>query len=197
MDLSEDFWTKRYQEGQIQWDCGEITSPLRDYIDSINDKNISILIPGSGNGYEAEYLHNKGFRNVFVADLSQNPLKNLKARVPDFPIDHLLHTDFFSINQRFDLILEQTFFCALDPSLRSSYVAKSFEILNTGGVIAGVLFNVPLNDTEPPFGGDKAVYQPLFETKFTIKTMDDCYNSIPARMGMELFIELVKKASNQ
>ena len=115
MDLNKNFWDLRYQNNEIGWDIGYISTPLKKYIDQLTDKNIKILIPGGGNSYEAEYLHNLGFKNVFVVDISPTALTNLKNRVPDFPKNHLINIDFFKLNNSFDLILEQTFFCALTP----------------------------------------------------------------------------------
>ncbi len=100
------------------WDLGAVSPPIKAYIDQLNDKNISILIPGAGNAYEAAYLFEQGFKNITVLDLAIKPLKNLKERVPDFPEHQLLHQNFFDHKGQYDLIIEQTFFCALDPSLR-------------------------------------------------------------------------------
>lgn len=58
----------------------------------------------------------------------------------------------------FDLIIEQTFFCAIDPSLRNAYAKKASEILNSKGSVSGLLFDAVLNTTHPPFGGCKTEY---------------------------------------
>ena len=156
-------------------------------------KNLKILIPGGGNSYEAEYLFNKGFTNVFVIDISSIPLDNFSKRVPSFPKENLLHLDFFKFEETYDLILEQTFFCAQDPSLREKYISKMNDLLKSNGKLVGVLFNIPLNDDKPPFGGNEKEYRSLFEAKFIIDTMEPAYNSIPQRTGNELFINLIKK----
>lgn len=190
--LNENYWSGRYDKGQTGWDIGYVSTPLKTYIDQLEDKSARILIPGAGNSYEAEYFHGLGFTNVFVMDLSRAPLDNLKRRVPDFPDDHLLCEDFFDHQGQYDLMLEQTFFCALNPSLRSAYVAKARALLRPRGKIAGLLFNIPLFDDHPPFGGHKADYEPLFRDSFDIQVMETAYNSIPARAGNELFIKLMK-----
>ncbi|MCB0465100.1 MAG: SAM-dependent methyltransferase, partial [Aequorivita sp.] len=107
--------------------------------------------------------------------------------------ENLLHTDFFELEDTFDLILEQTFFCALEPSLREEYVNKMDKLLKPNGKLVGLLFNIPLNDDKPPFGGNKEEYLSLFEDKFRIETMGVAYNSIPQRAGNELFFMLSKK----
>lgn len=187
------FWENRYQEDTARWDLGEISRPLKEYIDQLENKELKILIPGAGNSYEAEYLFNKGFKNVFVADLAASPLKNIKTRVPDFPDAHLLHINFFDIEMQFDLILEQTFFCAIDPSLRDQYVRKTAALLNKGGKIVGLLFEAPLYEDHPPFGGTKNEYLDRFSASFVIHTMQACTNSVPSRAGRELFINFIKK----
>ena len=193
MDLNKNFWDLRYQNNEIGWDIGYISTPLKKYIDQLTDKNIKILIPGGGNSYEAEYLNNLGFKNVFVIDISPTALTNLKNRVPDFPKNHLINIDFFKLNNSFDLILEQTFFCALTPKIRDNYVLKMNQLLRPNGKLVGLLFNIPLNKDRPPFWGTKKEYLSYFKTYFKIEIMELSYNSISERTNNELFIKLIKK----
>ena len=193
MDLNKNFWDLRYQNNETGWDIGYISTPLKKYIDQLTDKNIKILIPGGGNSYEAEYLHNLDFKNVFVVDISPTALTNLKNRVPDFPKNHLINIDFFKLNNSFDLILEQTFFCVLTPKLRDNYVLKMNQLLRPNGKLVGLLFNIPLNKDRPPFGGTKKEYLFYFKTYFKIEIMELSYNSISERTNIELFIKLIKK----
>jgi len=193
MNLSKEFWDNRYKTKDIRWDIGDISTPLQHYFDQLRDKSIKILIPGGGNSYEAEYLHVNGFQNVYVIDISEVALSNLKKRVPTFPTTHLIHQDFFELNDTFDLIIEQTFFCALHPNLRTSYAEKMSQLLRSKGKLVGLLFNDALYDDRPPFGGSKKEYITYFKPLFVLKVFDNCYNSIASRKDRELFINLVKK----
>ncbi|HBL80525.1 MAG TPA: SAM-dependent methyltransferase [Aequorivita sp.] len=193
MNYYEAFWNHKYLSGETGWDIGQVSTPIKEYIDQLSDKNLKILIPGGGNSYEAEYLFENGFNNVFVVDISSIPLKNLAERIPSFPKENLLHADFFELEDTFDLILEQTFFCALDPSLREAYTDKMHQLLKPDGKLVGLLFNIPLNDDKPPFGGNKDEYENLFSEKFKIEKMETAYNSIPPRARNELFFKLRKK----
>ena len=193
MNYYEAFWNHKYLSGETGWDIGQVSTPIKEYIDQLSDKNLKILIPGGGNSYEAEYLFENGFNNVFVVDISSIPLENLAERIPSFPKENLLHADFFELEDTFDLILEQTFFCALDPSLREAYTDKMHQLLKPDGKLVGLLFNIPLNDDKPPFGGNKDEYEKLFSEKFKIEKMETAYNSIPPRTGNELFFKLRKK----
>ena len=190
--LDAHFWENRYITNTIGWDLGKVSKPLKAYFDQLTDKNISILIPGGGNAHEAEYLHNQGFENVFVNDITTSALENLKNRVPTFPEKNLLHSDFFNLNQKFDLIIEQTFFCALNPKLRPDYAKQIHHLLKANGKLVGVLFNIPFYKDHPPFGGDKEEYLAYFQPYFKIKTMEACYNSVENRNGKELFINMIR-----
>ena len=94
MDLNADFWDNKYQSNDIGWDLGAISPPLQAYFDQLTNLELKILIPGGGNCYEAEYLYNKGFINVYVVDLSKTALDSLKTRVPDFPSSNLIVNNF-------------------------------------------------------------------------------------------------------
>ncbi len=192
IDLSKDYWTLRYETVNTGWDTGSITTPLKVYFDQITDKSLKILIPGCGNGYEAEYLHQKGF-DVTVVDISDMPLNNLKKRSPSFNNNSLIQANFFDFNGLYDLIIEQTFFSALNPSLRTAYAEKMHSLLKPKGKLVGLFFNIDLYKNHPPFGGNIEEYTPIFEPYFDFKVFETCFNSIKPRRGNELFINLVKK----
>jgi SAM-dependent methyltransferase len=187
-NLSEQYWNDRYSNDDFGWDIGDVSLPLKTYIDQLNDKELSILIPGAGNAYEAEYLIKQGFKNVSVLDFAKEPLVNVKKRIPSLPNEQLIQQNFFDHAGQYDLVIEQTFFCALDPKLRQQYVQHMKQLLKPGGKLAGVLFNDVLNQDKPPFGGNRQEYEALFTPQFDIKVMEPCYNSIKPRAGRELFI---------
>ena len=191
--LGKEFWNQRYEENQIPWDAGKPTPPITEYIDQISDRDISILIPGCGNAYEAEYLISNGFTDVTLVDISDKAIENAQGRFKEkkLPLPKLITGNFFELKETYDLILEQTFFCALDPQLRQAYVDKMHQLLRKAGRLAGVLFNREF-EGGPPFGGSKNEYEKLFEAKFHILKLEDCYNSIKPRQGTELFMEVEK-----
>ena len=191
--LTESYWNNRYINNDFGWDVGAVTEPLKTYFDQLTNKELQILIPGAGNAWEAEYLTNLGFKNVYVCDLAIEPLNNLQQRCAAINPKHLIHGNFFDLELNFDLVIEQTFFCAINPSLRKKYFEKMHSILRPKGKLAGLLFNDALNKDKPPFGGNKEEYQDYFKELFTVKTYETCYNSIKPREGRELFINLNRK----
>ncbi|GAB7256063.1 methyltransferase domain-containing protein [Polaribacter sp. OB-PA-B3] len=192
MDLSASAWDNRYINNDIGWDLGNVSPPLKAYFDQLDNKELKILIPGGGNSYEAEYLFKQGFKNIDVVDLSKTALNNLHNRLPELPNNQLINSDFFDVNDTFDLIIEQTFFCAIAPDLREKYAVKMKELLKPKGKLVGVLFNVPLNENRPPFGGNLEEYLKLFSSHFKIDILEKCYNSYENRQGRELFVKLLK-----
>lgn len=189
--MKKEFWDNRWQSKSIGWDMGAVSPPLKVYIDQITDKSIQILIPGSGNAYEAEYLIEQGFKNTFIVEISALAIESFQTRYPNFPTANIFHQDFFELTDvhKYDLILEQTFFCAIQPEKRNAYALKMKSLLKPGGKLVGLMFDFPLV-SGPPFGGSIAEYKTYFETLFTIRLMDRTYNSIQPRDGRELFVIL-------
>lgn len=191
--FNKTFWENKYKENKTGWDIGHISTPIKEYINQLENKNLKILIPGAGNSYEAEYLYNLGFKNTFVLDIAKQPLLNIKNRFKNFPSENLICDNFFNHSETYDLIIEQTFFCALDPHLRNDYSTKMHSLLNKNGKLAGLFFDFPLTNEGPPFGGSLNEYNQLFTNNFTIDTLDRCYNSIKPRQDRELFFIFEKK----
>jgi SAM-dependent methyltransferase len=190
MELNKEYWDNRYSEGNTGWDVGEATTPLKEYINQLTNKDTAILIPGGGSAYEAQYLAEKGFTDITVLDISEEVVDELKKRFANDAHVKVLQGDFFEHKGTYDLVLEQTFFCALNPVLRKNYYEQMHNILNARGKIAGVMFGVEFEKEGPPFGGNKQEYKVLMENYFRPKTLELCYNSIPQRAGNELFVIL-------
>jgi len=193
------FWQQRYEEDSIGWDMGQVSPPLKAYIDQLPEsaKEQAILVPGAGNAYEVGYLHEQGFTNVTLVDFASAPIEAFAERYPNFPAEHLVGADFFALSPaqyQFDWVLEQTFFCAINPAHRDEYVAQMAALLKPNGKLVGLLFDKDFGREEPPFGGTKAEYQQRFAPYFDIETMETSYNSHPARQGSELFIKMHVKS---
>ena len=189
--LDQEYWDKQYTSKSTGWDLGKVSPPIKEYIDTLKDKHISILIPGCGNTYEAEYLLEKEFTNVTVIDIAPTLVKRLQEKFKKNPDIKIVLGDFFEHKGKYDLVLEQTFFCALSPELRDNYVLKMHQLLKEKGKLVGLLFN-KFFESGPPFGGSKAEYEQLFKNYFDFKIMETCHNSIAPRANSELFIEFQK-----
>jgi SAM-dependent methyltransferase len=193
--LDDNYWNKRYLNGQTGWDLGEISRPIKAYIDQLPQKNLKILIPGAGNAHEAIYLLEKGFTNVTVIDFAEEAIQNLRLKLKGINSEnfHLVKDNFFNHEGEYNLILEQTFFCAINPDLRPEYVKHTHQLLAKDGKIVGLMFDKIFSFEGPPFGGSKEEYEQLFQDQFKIELMEEAYNSVLPRQGSELFVKLIKK----
>lgn len=190
--MDSQYWNDRYLKGDTGWDMGMVSPPLKEYIDQLVDRDIRILIPGGGNSYEAAYLVGQAFGDVTVLDIAPVLVEQLQKTFARTRVK-VLQEDFFDHKGSYDLVLEQTFFCALPPFLRTNYVEHMHSLIKPGGHLAGVLFNRHFPQEGPPFGGTEEEYRKLFSPLFDIKTLQPCYNSHPARQGAELFINFMPK----
>jgi SAM-dependent methyltransferase len=196
LPLDQTYWDNQYQANATGWDLGQVSPPIKTYIDTIENKEAKILIPGCGNTYEAEYLIQQGFTNVTVIDIAPTLVENLKKKFANHNNITLVLGDFFEHQGNYDFIIEQTFFCALPPTSCQKYVWKMHQLLAEHGKLIGLLFDREF-EIGPPFGGNLNEYEQLFFKAFTFNTISLAENSIPARANTELFFEFQKNEHNQ
>lgn len=196
LPLDQTYWDNQYQANATGWDLGQVSPPIKTYIDTIENKEAKILIPGCGNTYEAEHLVQQGFTNVTVIDIAPTLVENLKKKFANNNNITVVLGDFFEHYGKYDFIIEQTFFCALPPTMRQKYVWKMYQLLIDNGKLIGLLFNREF-EVSPPFGGSLNEYEQLFYEAFTFNAISLAENSIPARANTELFFEFQKKERNQ
>lgn len=192
--LDANYWNSQYLSNSTGWDLGMPSPPLVNFIDSLNSKDLRVLIPGCGNAYEAEYLLQQGFTNITLVDISADLVKKLHERFAENANIRVVHADFFELKGEFDVILEQTFFCALEPFMREKYVQQMRTLLSENGVLAGLLFNREFEKQGPPFGGNVNQYRPIFaDNGLEIIEMELCLNSVAPRANSEVFFKAKQK----
>ena len=62
LSLNKDFWNNKYINSKTGWDVGEITRPLKNIFDQLENKKVKILIPGCGNAVGWCYLITVSFQ---------------------------------------------------------------------------------------------------------------------------------------
>lgn len=196
--LSESYWDKRHQLGDTPWDIGEAAPALISYFSKNSLEGKTLLIPGAGLAHEAKAL-SKIYPNarITVLDISQSLVHYLQDAFAGQGNVTIICEDFFDHDGKYDFIMEQTFFCALDPSLRKAYFSKMFELLRPGGRLAGLWFHCVFDKIGPPFGGDVEDYVQDAKTFFKEFTIDYHPDSIPPRKDREVFLEFIKDSHSQ
>jgi len=191
-ETSKNFWNNRWETGQTGWDIGTPAPAFVSYFSNFLQKNAAVLIPGCGNGHEAEFLLSIGFTNITVIDIAPKAVAILNEKFRSNPNIEILCGDFFQHEGSYDYIVEQTFFCAIDPNLREAYAQKTHDLLRPKGKIIAILFDRTF-EGGPPYGGSKEEYIQLFTPNFNILFIEVNQQSIPQRMGSELFGVFEKK----
>jgi methyl halide transferase len=194
--IDKDFWDERWKKNETGWDLKSVSPPLKAYFDTLENKDASILIPGCGNAYEAAYLLENGFTNITLIDIAPALAEKLLHKFAAYAGKELtiICGDFFKHSGKYDIIVEQTFFCALDPVLRNNYVEHMSNLLNVEGMLTGLLFDKKF-EGGPPFGGCREEYLQLFGATFQIEKMESCTTSIPPRAGTELLVRFKKRTT--
>ncbi len=192
--IDANYWESQYVAQTTKWDLGTISPPIQEFINTITNKDCSILIPGCGNSYEAEYLLENGFSNITVIDIAPSPVVALTKKNANNPNIKIIQGDFFSHSGQYDCIIEQTFFCAIPPFMRQKYMWKMHQLLAENGILFGLFFNREF-ESGPPFGGSQKEYEALFKNAFRIQKMEIAQNSISPRANSELFFTFEKNTN--
>ena len=198
MDVSNPiFWNNKYIKNEDSWNLNYPTPIFIKWSEKILSNNkLNICIPGCGKGYDAIYFASLG-HNVFAVDFSSEATKYLKNK-NIYKNLHILNVDFFKISKNyynyFDIILEYTFFCAIDPSLRQEYSLICHKILKQNGQFIGIILPVIENNcNNPPFFVDIKDFENIFNVLFKLKNKEKSKYSIPQRLNNEILYEYIKE----
>ncbi|MGH9547863.1 MAG: methyltransferase domain-containing protein, partial [Terriglobales bacterium] len=150
------------------------------------------VIPGCGTGHECLYFASHGFE-VTGVDFARSAVEETMRKFSDAGLlgtkGFLLQRDLFNIHEYdhyFDYALEHTCFCAIHPSRRRTYVRTMHDLLKPGGKLVG-LFWLLDHKGGPPFAVSRSDIFDLFADHFIIDLTFEPSDSVPERMGRELF----------
>ena len=99
-----------------------------------------------------------------------------------------------SFYNKYDYLIEYTFFCAIDPLKRLLYAEKCYELLKDDGILKGIF--LPLKNescNNPPYHVSIDDIKDVFSNFFEIIKNELDINSIEPRFGNEVYIEMIKK----
>ena len=134
-------WDKAYQEGVTPWDKGYASPAIAEWLQE-NSLEGHGLVMGCGLGHDVRLLASYNDQ-VIGMDISQTAVN--KAREIDaVNNESYIVADFFNLpedySQSFDWVVEHTFFCAINPDLRKSYVENLVRVLKPKGYFLAVFF---------------------------------------------------------
>ncbi|MHA7679073.1 methyltransferase domain-containing protein [Cupriavidus sp. PET2-C1] len=176
------FWDERFEKGFMPWDLGGVPADFEAFASAMAP--CPTLIPGCGNGWEAGWLHARGWP---VTAIDFSPEAVASARRALGPAGAVVHeADFFAFapEPACQWIYERAFLCALPPAMRAGYATRVAQLLPPGGLLAGYFF---LDETRggPPFAIPEAELRALLEPAFELVEARAATGSLPVFAGRE------------
>jgi SAM-dependent methyltransferase len=187
---NEAWWTDLYAKNDTRWDLNAPTPALPAIAPRLKLQRSRILVLGAGTGNDAAWFAEQGHL-VTAVDFSAEAIARAQAKYAHLPDLKFIQADVFnlpaSMNGSFDIIFEHTLYCAISPEKRTDLVKVWRRLLSERGHIMGVFFTMD-KPKGPPYGGSEwEIRQRLSKTFRTLYWMR-LRNSLPQRLGQELFV---------
>jgi SAM-dependent methyltransferase len=148
-------WDESYRKGEIFWDKGAPSPPMRQYLEGHPVRGRA-LVPGCGHGHEVSLAVEHGL-DATGLDIAPTGIAEARALYPQLA-ERFIVGDLFNpaaeLRGLFDFVLEHTCMSGLHPSLRADYRRGIDLTLRPGGLLIGVWYiNPDLDPGEegPPF----------------------------------------------
>ncbi|KAK9719761.1 hypothetical protein K7432_004588 [Basidiobolus ranarum] len=184
-------WDRLWKEGTTGWDGGEVSPAL---VQLLEERKFELpegkgIVPGCGKGYDVAYFSSHD-RDVIGLDISPSAVeiankyweeKIQNGKKPVFQLGNFF-TDNFAT--KFGFAYDYTFFCAIDPDIRSQWGERYAEIIKPGGVLIALMYPLDEREGGPPFTVSIPAYKSALERFFDLELIDDC-KSHPNREGKE------------
>ncbi|MHB8481865.1 MAG: methyltransferase domain-containing protein, partial [Nitrospiria bacterium] len=186
--LKDQSWSRYYQEEKTAWDLGEPSPPfVRLYREGALKKG-KMAVPGCGKGHEALFFAKEGFE-VTAIDFTGEAIRIVRDRLQREGLHaRLIQADFLKLDRRFDekfdTILEQTCYCAIEPVKRADYVRTVHRLLRPGGEYIALFYDIE-NIDGPPFGTSSEEIRQRFDPYFKIEQLEKTAFSHNRRAGKE------------
>ena len=186
------FWEDIYISGDATWDLGGATPIFESISKDIRPGKICII--GCGKGHDAVMFAKKNFE-VTAIDFAPSAISYLKQLAADVKVDiHAINTDIFNLSNdyynQFNYVIEQTCFCAINPTMRNNYEQLVSNLLVKGGLLIGLWFPLDKNISEggPPWATSVEEVKNLFSTRWEIEREEFSTLSIKPRKDREKLI---------
>jgi methyl halide transferase len=191
-----DFWEGLYAEGRDRWELGAPAPPLADRLRTADLTLGRAIVPGCGRGHEVLLLAELGW-DATGLDFAEAPLVDARAAAAQRGLaPTFVQGDWFAAAERpgwaggFDLLVEHTCFCAIDPARRGEYVDVAAAVLRPGGRVLGLLWNCR-EASGPPWDTTPEEMRQYFGRRFTVERLEPAVGSLERRGG-EWLLEAVR-----
>lgn len=164
-------WEARYERGDIPWDLGLAPPCLEDLLLRLGPTPLRVLVPGAGYGHDALAWAQAGHL-VTAIDIAPSAVARLRALAGDAGLTvEAREIDLFDLpaemQDAFDIVWEQTCFCAIPPAQRAAYVRAMAGALRADGVLHGLFWNHGMAEG-PPWNISEAEVRSVFTQAFSL-----------------------------
>lgn len=185
---SREDWQQHYDDDDLKWDLEEVSPPFVNLWQEGKIPQGKMIVPGCGRGHEVLFFSERGF-DVTAVDFTLGAVdrlteslnkKNLSAKI--------FHHNFFELSAKhdlkYDLMLEQTFFCAIDPEKRIDYVETAWRVLKSHGKLIALFYETG-EEGGPPFNTTKGQVEEMFSKRFDVEYLEKTQFSAERRRDKE------------
>jgi len=182
-----DYWRERYRKGEAGWDLG---GPCPVFAELLRSPRAPprgrTAFPGCGRGHDVGLFRAHGY-DAIGFDFAVEP--------EGVPFEAL---DVFQLGARhpggFDVVVEYTCYCAIDPARRAEYAESLRRALRPGGVLVALLFPVDGREGGPPFAVAEEEIRTVLGRGLRLDHWETPAASVPARLGRERLALFTKPA---
>ncbi len=203
------WWDERYESGDTRWDAAGAHPLLDSLIPPLKITRCRILILGCGAGHDAAWWEKQG-HIVTGVDFSKEAIEQARTLYGERDSLKWVQLDVFNLpkdwTSRFDIVFENTMFCAIPPARREELVRTWWRLLTPRGRVIGLALIMD-KLAGPPYGASewelrqrllippRRIPLSLRRARFLPLLWNREKKSIEKRLGHELFF-VVERADS-
>ncbi len=170
MENDDDQWVNYWKTHATFWEMGNSPPALRSLVASNKvlrtaGQNAVVFVPGCGTGHDVFTLAGlPGVRSVTGLDVVEEAISaaNRTPKPANREVEiEFAQGDFFKHKQKYNIILDHTFLCALHPRFRQAWATKMGDLLEPGGLLITYMFPLASHLLGPPYALSVQLYEQL------------------------------------
>lgn len=185
------YWMDIYKtDGNPNWNLNTAAVAFKDMLPRLKLPKSRILVLGAGEGHDAALFAEAG-HVVTAVDFSKQAVHIGQQKYQGLTNLSFYESNIFHLpqewNHSFDLVVEHTCFCAIPPHQRNELVRLYRRMLHEEGQLLAVFFAMDKR-SGPPYGATEWEIRKRTQDSFQYLFWGRLRNSLPNRLGRELFV---------